>query len=48
MDGSDKLLTREFVGYELREGCFDPKKENLYVCSKKGLYKKNIDIKRLI
>ena len=40
MDGTDKLLTREFVGYELREGYFDPKKENLYVCSMNGLYKK--------
>jgi hypothetical protein len=48
MDGSDKLLTREFVGYELREGCFDPQKENLYVCSQTGLYKKKIDIKNLI
>ncbi len=48
MDGSDKLLTREFVGYELREGCFDPQKENLYVCSMNGLYKKQIDIKKLL
>ena len=48
MDGSDKLLTREFVGYELREGCFDPKKENLYVCSVNGLYKKKVDIRKLI
>ena len=48
MDGSDKLLTREFVGYELREGCFDPQKENLYVCSMSGLYKKQIDIKKLV
>ena len=48
MDGSDTLLTREFVGYELREGCFDPKKENLYVCSMNGLYRKKIDIKKLI
>ena len=48
MDGSDKLLTREFVGYELREGCFDHQKENLYVCSMNGLYKKEINIKKLI
>jgi hypothetical protein len=48
MDGSDKLLAREFVGYELREGCFDPQKENLYVCSQTGLYRKKIDIKNLI
>ena len=48
MDGTDKLLTREFVGYELREGYFDHKKENLYVCSMNGLYKKKIDIKNLI
>ncbi len=48
MDGSDKLLTRAFVGYELREGCFDPQKENLYICSATGLYKKQIDIKKLI
>ena len=48
MDGSDKLLTREFVGYELRDVCFDSKKENLYVCSINGLYKKQIDIKKLI
>ena len=48
MDGSDKLLTREFVGYDLREGCFDPQKENLYVCSVNGLYKKKIDIRKLI
>ena len=48
MDGSDKLLTREFVGYNIREGCFDPQKENLYVCSMDGLYKKKIDIKTLI
>ena len=40
--------TREFVGYELREGCFDPQKENLYVCSMSGLYKKQIDIKKLV
>ena len=48
MDGSDKLLTREFVGYELREGCFDPQKENLYICSERGLYIKKINIKNLI
>ena len=48
MDGSDKLITRECVGYELREGCFDPQKENLYVCSTKGLYKKKINIRELI
>jgi len=48
MDGSDTLLTREFVGYELREAGFDIKKENLYVCSKAGLYKIPINIKKLI
>ena len=48
MDGSDKLLVREFVGYALREGYFDSQKENLYVCSENGLYKKKIDIKKLI
>ena len=48
MDGSDKLLTREFVGYDLREGCFDPQKENLYVCSHYGLFKKKINIRKLI
>lgn len=48
MDGSDKLLTRKFVGYELREARFDTKKENLYVCSNKGLYKIPMNIKELI
>ena len=48
MDGSDKLLTRKFVGYELREARFDTKKENLYVCSHKGLYKIPINIKEII
>ena len=48
MDGTDRLLTREFVGYELRMAKFDFKKENLYVCSKNGLYKKKIDIKKMI
>lgn len=48
MDGSDKLLTRECVGYELREAKFDAKKENLYVCSRNGLYKIPINIKELI
>ena len=48
MDGSDKLLTRKFVGYELREARFDTKKENLYVCSKNGLYKVPLNIKELI
>ena len=48
MDGSDKLLTREFVGYELRDVCFDSQKQNLYICSINGLYKKQIDIKGLI
>ena len=48
MDGSDKLLTRNFVGYELREARFDNKKENLYVCSHNGLYKIPINIKELI
>jgi hypothetical protein len=48
MDGTDKLLTRKFVGYELREAKFDTKKENLYVCSMKGLYKIPINIKDLI
>ena len=48
MDGSDKLLTRQFVGYILREAKFDTKKENLYVCSWHGLQKVPIDIKDLI
>ena len=48
MDGSDKLLKRKFVGYELREARFDTKKENLYVCSRNGLYKIPINIKKLI
>ena len=48
MDGNDKLLTRKFVGYELRQAKFDTTKENLYVCSKKGLYKVPLDIKSLI
>lgn len=48
MDGTDRLLTREFIGYELREARFDFKKENLYVCSRNGLYKKKIDIKKII
>lgn len=48
MDGSDKLLIRKFVGYELRQANFDTKKENLYVCSRKGLYKVPINIKKLI
>jgi hypothetical protein len=48
MDGSDRLLYRGFVGYELREGSFDKKKENLYVCSMKGVYRKKINIKEII
>ena len=48
MDGSDKLLERQFVGYELREAKFDAKKENLYVCSRIGLYKVPINIKELV
>ncbi len=48
MDGSDKLLVRKFVGCELREAKFDLKKENLYVCSRNGLYKIPINIKELI
>ena len=48
MDGSDKLLTREFVGYDLRQARFDTKKENLYICSRHGLYKLPINIKELI
>ena len=48
MDGSDKLLVREFIGHDLREACFDSKKENLYVCSHYGLFKKKIYIKKLI
>jgi uncharacterized secreted protein with C-terminal beta-propeller domain len=48
MDGTDKLLKREFVGFELREAKFDDKKENLYICSRKGLYKVPLKIKNLI
>lgn len=48
MDGSDKLLAREFVGYELRGAKFDAQKENLYVASRNGLYKIPINIKELI
>jgi len=48
MDGSDDLLIRKFVGYDLREARFDTKKENLYVCSKNGLYKVPLNIKELI
>lgn len=48
MDGSDKLLIRKFVGYDLREARFDTKKENLYVCSRNGLYKVPLNIKELI
>ena len=48
MDGTDRLLTREFVGYELRQAKFDFKKENLYVCSRYGLYQKKLDIKKMI
>lgn len=48
MDGSDKLLTRKFVGYELREARFDANKKNLYICSRNALYKVPVDIKDLI
>lgn len=48
MDGMDRLIFRTFVGYELREAKFDAKKENLYTCSKLGLYKISINIRELI
>ena len=48
MNGTDRLLAREFIGYELRQAKFDFKKENLYVCSRYGLYQKKLDIKKMI
>ena len=48
MDGSDKLILRQFAGYDLREARFDTKKENLYVCSRNWVSKIPINIKELI
>jgi len=48
MNGCDKLIFRDFVGYKLREAKFDKDKNNLYIASYYCLYKKHIDIKNLI
>ena len=48
IDKQDVLLTKLFVGYDLRGAKFDSKKKNLYVCSINGLYKIPINIKELI
>jgi len=48
MDGNDKLIWSDWVGYMLRESRFDSKKTTLFITSQFDLYKKSIDIKSLI
>jgi len=48
MDGSDTLLCSEYIDLEIRDAKFDNTKQYLFVTSGLGLYKKKIDIVKLI
>ena len=48
MDGSDRLLCSEYIDFEIRDAIFDNTKQYLFITSRLGLYKKKIDIVKLI
>lgn len=48
MDGTDRLVSKQFVGYLLREAKLSQDKKCLYVSSPKGLYAIKMDVQNIL